>query len=286
MEIILADHAGFCFGVRRAIERAQLETAKRGRLYSHGPLIHNRQVVDGLRAQGLEPIEDIDDAPAGAAVMLRTHGVGPQVYSRAEERGVEVIDATCPFVARAQREAARLSRAGFQVLVLGEPEHPEAQAIREHTGGVAHIVERPADLGSLSLKSRVAVVCQTTQRFGALQELVDALLPLVSELVVAKTICDATAQRQDAASRMAREVDFVIVIGGRHSANTTRLAQICSDAGKPTRHIETAAEIDCSWFAGVARVGVTAGASTPDEVIEDAICKLRECGHGQGGTIA
>jgi small subunit ribosomal protein S1 len=277
MDIILADQAGFCFGVRRAIERAQEETARRGKLYSQGPLIHNRQVVEGLRAKGLEPIEHIEDAPPGATVMLRTHGVGPSVYEGARERDLEVIDTTCPFVARAQREAARLHEAGYQVLVLGEPDHPEAQAIREHTGGAAHIVEGAHDLQALPLGKRVAVVCQTTQRLTALEELVSALLPDVSELVVANTICDATSQRQNATLHMAREVDLVIVIGGRHSANTTRLAQICADTGTPTRHIETADEIDCAWLQGVERVGVTAGASTPDDIIAQAMERLREC---------
>lgn len=277
MEIVLADHAGFCFGVRRAIERALEETERRGRLYSQGPLIHNRQVVDDLRAKGLEPIESIEDAPADSTVMLRTHGVGPGVYERARERGLEVIDTTCPFVARAQREASRLSETGYQVLVLGEPDHPEAQAIREHTGGAAHIVEQPSDLAGIELKRRVAVVCQTTQRLEALQELVHALLRSVSELVVANTICDATTQRQDAAMRMAQEVDLVIVVGGKHSANTTRLAQICRDSGRPTHHIESADELDCTWIAGVAKVGVTAGASTPDEAIEATVARLRQC---------
>lgn len=277
MEIIVAEHAGFCFGVRRAIKRALEEAAQRGRLYSQGPLIHNRQVVARLRAEGLEPIDDIEDAPEGAAVMLRTHGVGPQVYERARQRGLEVIDATCPFVERAQREARRLWEAGCQVLVLGEPNHPEAVAIREHTDGAAHIVQGPADLDAIDLRRRVAVVCQTTQRYEALRELVDALLPRVSELVVAKTICDATSGRQDAALRMAEAVDMVLVIGGRHSANTTRLAHICRDAGRPTYHVETADEIDCAWFAGAQRVGITAGASTPDEAIEAAVERLREC---------
>jgi (E)-4-hydroxy-3-methyl-but-2-enyl pyrophosphate reductase len=277
VEIILADQAGVCFGVRRAIERAEEETSRRGRLYSQGPLIHNRLVVEALRARGLAPLEDIDDAPRGAAVMLRTHGVGPSVYARAEERGLEVIDTTCPFVARAQREAARLHEAGYQVLVLGEPEHPEARAIREHTSGAAIIVESAEDLQGLALKKRVAVVCQTTQRLEALRELVSAILPHTSDLAVANTICDATTQRQKAALEMAREVDLVIVIGGRHSANTTRLAQICAHTGTPTHHIETAEEIDCAWLQGVGKVGVTAGASTPDHIISAALARLEAC---------
>lgn len=277
MEIVLADHAGFCFGVRRAIDRATEETERRGKLYSLGPLIHNQQVVNGLREKGLEPIEDIDDAPAGATVMLRTHGVGPSVYARAEERNLEVIDATCPFVSRAQKEAARLHGAGYQVLVLGEPDHPEAQAIREHTGGSARIVCEPGDLAGVRLSKRVGIVCQTTQRLEALRELIDELLPSVPDLGIANTICDATTQRQDAALQMAQDVDVVIVIGGRHSANTTRLAWICADAGKPTHHVESAGEIDCAWFRGVARAGVTAGASTPNEAIEEAIRRIHMC---------
>ncbi len=277
VEIILADHAGFCFGVRRAIERALDETAKRGKLYSQGPLIHNRQVVDGLRKKGLEPVDNIDDVPPGSTVMLRTHGVGPSVYEHAEKNSLDVIDATCPFVARAQMEASRLHKANYLVLVLGEPDHPEAQAIREHTGGHAIIVERSADVDFSSLPKRVAVVCQTTQRLEALRELVNALLGHTTELVVVNTICDATSQRQDAVWAMAQNVEVVIVIGGRHSANTTRLAQICTDAGKPTYHIETADEIDCAWFRGVARAGVTAGASTPDEAIDAVLQRIRKC---------
>lgn len=212
--------------------------------------------------------------------MLRTHGVGPTVYQRAEERGLEVIDATCPFVARAQKEAARLDSAGYRVLVLGEPDHPEAQAIREHTGGRAHIVQSPGDVNLSALTNRAAIVCQTTQRIEALQELTNAVLPHVQELVVANTICDATAHRQEAARVMAQQVDVVVVIGGRHSANTTRLAQICADSGKPTYHVETADEIECAWFEGAGTVGITAGASTPDQAIEDALHRIEQCAPG------
>lgn len=277
MEIVVAEHAGFCFGVRRAIERAEAETVARGKLYSLGPLIHNQQVVETLRARGLEPIGDIEDAPPGAAVMLRTHGVGPQVYERAAALGLELIDATCPFVARAQREATRLQEAGYQVLILGEPDHPEARAIRDHTGRAAQIIQDPADLAEIQLGRRVAVVCQTTQRIETLQALAAALLPSLTELVVANTICDATTQRQEAAVRMAREVDVVIVVGGRHSANTSRLAQICASTGKPTHHVETATEIDCEWLRGAQRVGVTAGASTPDWALAETMERLKQC---------
>jgi 4-hydroxy-3-methylbut-2-enyl diphosphate reductase len=278
MKIVVAEHSGFCFGVRRAVDTAKEETRRRGRLYSQGPLIHNKAVVDELREEGLEPIDDVGDAPEGAVVMLRTHGVGPSVYERALERGLTVIDATCPFVGRAQREAAQLHEDGYQVLVLGEPEHPEAQAIRDHTGGAAEIISGPAELDRLRLRGKVAVVCQTTQRPEALQALVDELLPRVNRLAVANTICDATAQRQAAALRMAKEVDFVVVIGGKHSANTTRLAEICAAAGKPTRHVEDASEIQFEWFDGVSTVGVTAGASTPDSAVQAVIQRLKVCG--------
>ena len=208
--------------------------------------------------------------------MLRTHGTGPAAICRLQERGVTIMDATCPFVARAQREAVQYQSEGYQVLVLGEPDHPEARGIAEHTGEAATIVESAADLAGLAIGRKVAVVCQTTQRLDALQELVRVLLPRVIELRVANTICDATSKRQEASLQVARQVDLMLVIGGKHSANTTRLSQICAEAGTPTHHLETAAELEPAWFAGVNRVGVTAGASTPDWLIAEVVERLRE----------
>jgi small subunit ribosomal protein S1 len=276
MEIVLVSEGGFCFGVRRAMRMAEETVAEHGRGVTLGPLIHNKEVVARLESQGLRPAQKVEDIAPGEVVMLRTHGTGPRTICELQQRGVRLVDATCPFVARAQREAARYHREGYQVLVLGEPDHPEARGIAEHTGEAALIVESAADLAALELQKKVAVVCQTTQRLDNLQALVHDVLPLVTELCVANTICDATTKRQETSLQVACEVDLMIVIGGKHSANTTRLAQICAETGTPTHHIETAAELELSWLEHAQRVGVTAGASTPDWVIDEVVARLRE----------
>jgi 4-hydroxy-3-methylbut-2-enyl diphosphate reductase len=276
MEIVIVSEGGFCFGVRRAMKMAEETVAVHGAGATLGPLIHNKEAVERLESQGLRAVQDVAEVKPDEVVMLRTHGTGPKTICDLRERGVHIVDATCPFVARAQREAARFQREGYQVLVLGEPDHPEARGIAEHTGEAAIIVESAADLSKLEIQKKVAVVCQTTQRLDNLQALVHDLLPLVTELCVANTICDATTKRQEASLTVAREVDLMIVIGGKHSANTTRLAQICQEAGTPTHHIETAAELQPAWLEGVGTVGVTAGASTPDWVIEEVVEKLKE----------
>lgn len=283
MQILLAEHAGFCFGVRRALEMAEEATRRHERVYALGPLIHNRQVVERLGRQGLVVCEDPDTLPAGSVAMVRAHGAGPAVYDQARERGVTLLDATCPFVAQVHRKAAQFVRNGYQVLVLGDPDHPEAQGIVAHTGGKAVIVQDPSDLVGLRLRRRVAVVCQTTQTLESLRALVDALLPQAQELIVANTICDATANRQEASLELARQVDVMLVIGGYHSANTRRLAEICAATGTPTHHLESADELQEEWLAGAAKVGVTAGASTPAEAIGEVLERLARLAQSQPG---
>lgn len=276
MEIVIVSEGGFCFGVRRAMKMAEETVALHGAGATLGPLIHNKEAVERLESQGLRAVHDVAQVKPDEVVMLRTHGTGPKKISDLRDRGVRIVDATCPFVARAQREAARFQVEGYQVFVLGEPDHPEARGIAEHTGEAAIIVESAADLAHLDVQKKVAVVCQTTQRLDNLQALVYDLLPVVTELSVANTICDATTKRQEASLTVAREVDMMIVIGGKHSANTTRLAQICQEAHTPTYHIETAAELQAQWLEDVGKVGVTAGASTPDWVIEEVVERLKE----------
>ena len=276
MEVIVVKQAGFCFGVQRALKLAQQATAEHAQVLSLGPLIHNRQVVDTLAQAGLQVADDIGTVPDGAVMMIRAHGAGPEVYEQAKGRGIQLIDATCPFVARAQQEAASFAQQGYQVLVLGEPDHPEARALVAHTGDDAVIVEGPDDLANMELREKVAVVAQTTQTLANLQDLVAVLLPNVTELRVANTICEATTKRQQASLALAREVDVMIVVGGYHSANTRRLAEICRDTGTPTHHIEIADEIEPAWLAGVNKVGVTGGASTPQQAMQEVAERIRE----------
>jgi 4-hydroxy-3-methylbut-2-enyl diphosphate reductase len=278
MNITLVSEGGFCFGVRRAMKMAEELLARHGNGVTLGPLIHNKEAVARLLGMGLRTVESVGEIEPGEVVMLRTHGTGPAAITALQEMGVTLVDATCPFVARAQKEAAHYQQEGYQVLVLGEPDHPEARGIAEHTGEAATIVESAADLAGLKLHKKVAVVCQTTQRLDNLQALVHELLPRVNELCVANTICDATTKRQEASLQVACEVDLMIVIGGKHSANTTRLAQICAETGTPTHHIETVAELEAGWLEGVESVGVTAGASTPEWLIEEVVERLNELG--------
>jgi len=268
MHICIVKEGGFCFGVRRALEMAQQAIKQDDLSATLGPLIHNPQVVDQLAQQGVRVVERVAEAEPGETLMIRTHGCSPDVVQQALDQGVTVLDATCPFVARAQREAQRLCDESWQVLILGEPEHPEARSIREHTGARATIVQGPDDLNDMQLREKVAVVCQTTQRLDHLSSLVSALLPRVRRLTVANTICDATTQRQDASVATARQVDVMIVVGGYHSANTARLAQVCAEVNPRTHHIERAEELQPQWLEGARTVGITAGASTPDSAIE------------------
>ena len=280
MHICIVEEGGFCFGVRRALEMAQQAIKQDDLSATLGPLIHNPQVVDQLAQQGVRVVERVAEAEPGETLMIRTHGCSPDVMQQALDRGVTVLDATCPFVARAQREAQRLCDESWQVLILGEPEHPEARSIREHTGARATIVQGPDDLNDMQLREKVAVVCQTTQRLDHLSSLVSALLPRVRRLTVANTICDATTQRQDASVATARQVDVMIVVGGYHSANTTRLAQVCAEVNPRTHHIERAEELQPQWLEGARTVGITAGASTPDSAIEAVHERVQQLARG------
>ncbi len=276
LRIIGVDEAGFCFGVKRALQLAHQATEEHSEVACLGPLIHNSQVVEGLERRGMHVVDDIAEVSRGSAALVRAHGAGPDVYEQAQKRGIKLIDATCPFVRRVQQAAARFVEERYQVLVLGERDHPEARAIVAHAGGRATIVQDADELKQIDLTDRVAVVCQTTQRMDKLQALVAALMPRVGELRVVNTICDATAKRQKASLRVASQVDLMIVIGGYHSANTNRLAQICRATGTRTKHIEVAEELRAEWLDGVRTVGITTGASTPPEAQEDVRRQLLE----------
>lgn len=276
MEIIVSDHAGFCFGVQRSIEMAEKALHEPDELRCVGPLIHNTHVVAELEARGLLVVDSMQDVPVNGSSMIRAHGTGPGAYEDAEARGITLIDATCPFVQRAQKAAAAMAEEGYQVIVVGERDHPEARGIVEHSGGRAAVVEEPAEVDSLELRNRIGIVAQTTQSAEKLAQVIAKVVPHTRDLRIANTICDATSQRQAAALEVAQQVDVMLVIGARHSANTTRLAEICAASGTPAHHIESADEIEASWIEGVARVGVTGGASTPVAAISETVARVEE----------
>ncbi len=275
MEIYIADKAGFCFGVKRAINTA-FEASAGGNVYCLGPLIHNPQEVERLSRAGVRTVEHFNSLKPGDSLIIRSHGVPPQVLSQAREKGLTIIDLTCPFVGKAQRDAERLKQEGYQVVVVGEKKHPEVQSILGYAGDTAVVVEKVEDIEDMQLQSRIGIVAQTTQSYGNFSEIVIRLLRLSKELKVFNTICHSTKERQDAARMLARQVDIMLVVGGRNSANTGRLASVCMQENKPTYHIEVADEIQPDWLRGVQKVGVTAGASTPDWVLEAVLKKLQE----------
>ena len=275
LSIEVAQHAGVCYGVERALSLAsQAACEAHGPVRTLGPLIHNPLVVSELQHAGVTVSDCVEDVDAGT-VIIRAHGVVPQVIERARQRGLTVLDATCPYVKKVHMAAEKLVREGYQLIVVGESGHPEVEGIMGHADEHARVVSSVEDLESLELTRKVGVVVQTTQTADALACISSALLPRVSELRVINTICSATQERQDSAAELAARVDAMIVVGGKNSGNTRRLAEICQSSCARTHHIEDASELEASWFEGTERVGVTAGASTPSAHIDHAVDKIQ-----------
>ena len=275
-EVIVAREAGACYGVERALEMVLAASGEGSPLYTLGPLIHNPVVVGDLESRGVHVVEDPSSVPAGSTLVLRTHGVTPEVEKAASAAGVLVLDATCPFVKRAHRAAERLEREGYQVLLVGEAGHPEVEGTLGHAPQ-ATVVESAADLEALTLGRKVGIVVQTTMAHDKLRAIVAAIVGRTDELRVIDTICEATAGHQDACAELASTVNVMVVVGGKNSANTTHLAEIASARCAHTYHIETPEELEGAWFAGADRIGLTAGASTPAahiEAVRDAILAL------------
>lgn len=275
MEIIVAENAGFCFGVKRAVKMAfNAAESETGEVRSLGPLIHNPQEVARLAGKGVVQVETLDQIKEGT-VILRSHGVSsPRIIEDANAKGLKVIDATCPFVTNAQRYAKQLVDEGYQVIMVGDRNHPEAQSVAGHAGGKILITESFDEIKQYLnkySKKRIGIISQTTQTYETFSKLVIQCLQICEEVKVFNTICYATEDRQTEAQEMAGTVDAFVVVGGKNSANTTHLADICREKGVRVFHVETADEISEEWFLDVQRVGVTAGASTPDWLIQDVI---------------
>lgn len=275
MKVVKAQYAGACYGVQRALDMAVKASESGQGASTLGPLIHNPQVVAELAERGIRAVEGPENVEHGS-VIIRSHGVTPAVRRAVEERGLPLIDATCPHVARAQKAAADLALRLGCVVVVGEAGHPEVEglvACAREANGEVHVVASPDDLPN-DLVSPVGIVVQTTQTREALDAVVAALAERGIEADVKNTICFATRQRQESAAALADEVDAIVVIGGRNSSNTTRLADICAAACARTHHVEAPDELDPAWFAGCDSVGVTAGASTPEDQIAAIVERL------------
>lgn len=280
MKIIVARHAGFCFGVKRATQMAfeKALEADGGKTCTLGPIIHSPQVVERLERNGVKVIKSLSEIDHGR-VILRSHGVTAAEIQEAHDKGLDVVDATCPFVKKAQDQVKMLSDEGYDMVIVGDKEHPEVEGIVSYAKGRVFVVASAADAVNLPEMKKIGVVAQTTQSYNTLEQVSGVCLSKTQELRVFNTICDATAVRQNEAKVIAGEVGCMLVIGGFNSANTKRLTEVCAEIQSNTHHIETVDQLSPEWFAGIEAVGVTAGASTPkwliDEVLEGikALCK-------------
>jgi (E)-4-hydroxy-3-methyl-but-2-enyl pyrophosphate reductase len=279
MEIKLAKKAGFCFGVRRAIEMAydKLHESDGKPVYTLGPLVHNPQVIEQLEKDGIKSIE-IDEMAAKPRghLIIRTHGVSPKIWDKASELSYITTDATCPLVRKIHHIVIDLQKEGYPVIVIGHASHPEVQGIVGEVEDNCFVIEKAEDVAQLQMFKKLGIVVQTTALWSRFQEISAALLEKTQEARIFNTICHATIERQQAAEELAGQVDLMIIIGGKNSSNTGRLLEICKSVNPNAYHVEQPDELNPEWFRGVARTGLTAGASTPDYIIENVYSRIEE----------
>lgn len=284
MKIILAKNAGFCFGVKRAITMVeeQIEQNSGSPIYTYGPIIHNESVVNDLKARGVDVMDenrDPSDYQKGT-VILRSHGVSKKIQDKIETAGHVAVDATCPFVKKIHNLAREASQKGEYIIIIGDPQHPEIQGVTGWIEGHDYTVIQTAEgAESFSLKNekqKVLILSQTTFNYKKFQDIVEILDKKGYDINALNTICNATEERQEEAARIAGEVDVCLVIGGRNSSNTRKLYDICSERCERTHFIETADDLDPEIISDADVVGVTAGASTPANIIQEVIGRCQK----------
>lgn len=276
MEIYVAEHAGFCYGVERAVGMVEKTAEEKENVYTLGPIIHNPQVVENFASKGVEVYDEPEDVSENSTVVIRSHGVPKKTYDSLKNKSADVVDATCPFVKKAQQAAERLSRLDNTVVIFGERDHPEVEGIISYIPGEYYIVSNIEDAEALKDAESYGLIAQTTQNGETFDKIAEILKNKCRSITVENTICNATNRRQGAAVKIAGKVDLMVVIGGKNSANTRRLYNICKDICRNTVHIETADELDTSLFERVEKVGITAGASTPGYLVEEVLEYLEE----------
>ena len=280
MEVIVAKTAGFCFGVKRAVEQVyeQIEKAEKP-VYTYGPIIHNEFVVKDLEEKGVCVLNTEEELSAltDGIVVIRSHGVGKHIYNLLEAHHITVVDATCPFVKKIHRIVEKQTAEGRRVIIIGSPEHPEVQGIRGWGNDTTLVVEKPEQIDDLLLskEEKLCIVSQTTFNYKKFQDLVEKFEKKGYDILVLNTICNATQERQVEARRIASEVDAMIVIGGRHSSNTQKLYEICQKECKNTYFIQSLGDFNPECVNSVRSVGITAGASTPNQIIEEVHTNVR-----------
>ena len=279
MQVLLADEYGFCFGVERAVDMVEDALEDGDTVRSLGPLIHNEQEMDRLGRQGVTTISDPVQIGRGETAVIRAHGVTPQVQKELEEKATKVVDATCPFVTRVQKLAARAAAADRHVVVIGNPDHPEMIGVKGYAPDHAFVIRDETEVATLPRLRKPLVVSQTTIKAKTFFDTAEAVKTKTDDNVeVVNTICSATRDRQDAARALAGMVDVFYIIGGRHSSNSVKLLAVCKEQCEKSFLIETEDEIDANDIVGAERVGVTAGASTPEWLIERIVKHLESLG--------
>jgi len=275
MKVIVAKSAGFCYGVRRALELVEKTVAShRNAVFTLGPLIHNPQAIARLEEAGVRSVSNLDDVPAKSVIVMPTHGVPRDVVTHAKKLGLIVVDATCPYVRKVHRLAEDLVRDGYQIIVLGDRHHSEVRGILSRAGDNAIAISGTEELRDIELGEHVGILAQTTQSVERYKQVVAAVSEKIKDVRASNTICSATLERQRDALALTEHADVVVVVGGRNSANTRRLAEICERTNVPTYQVEVKEEIDPAWLTNARIVGVTAGASTPDWIISSVVERL------------
>ena len=277
-EVILAKSAGFCFGVKRAVDTVYEQTGKKN-VYTFGPIIHNEEVVKDLEKKGvfvINTMEELDDITEGT-VIIRSHGVSSAVYEALQKKGVEIVDATCPFVLKIHNIVKQESANGKQIVIIGNEKHPEVEGIMGWSKTQVHVVDTAEKAQNLQLdpQREVCIVYQTTFNYNKFKELVEIISEKGYNIIIRNTICNATEERQTEAREIAKRVDAMIVVGGSSSSNTRKLYEICKNECKDTYYIQTLNDLDMTSLGKADCIGITAGASTPNNIIQEVYTNVR-----------
>jgi len=274
MEVEISKYSGYCFGVKRAlniVEKTLDEYSRSGKkVFTLGSVIHNPGVIKELSSMGLASVKKPEDIKPGSTLIIRSHGMSPRVLKDLLQKKIEIIDATCPFVKKAQAKVKKLESQGYFVLVIGNRDHPEVIGIKEQLDDSnVKVIEDPLEASELDFKKKIGVVIQTTQTTDRVKAITSVLFDKCKELLICNTICDTTKNRQESTKKLSKKVDVMIVAGGKNSANTTHLADISLNENKSTYHIERYNEIQPEWFKHSDKIGISGGASTPEKDIID-----------------
>ena len=277
-EVILAKSAGFCFGVKRAVDTVYEQTGKKN-VYTFGPIIHNEEVVKDLEKKGvfvINTMEELDDITEGT-VIIRSHGVSSAVYEALRKKGVEIVDATCPFVLKIHNIVKQESANGKQIVIIGNEKHPEVEGIMGWSKTQVHVVDTAEKAQNLQLdpQREVCIVSQTTFNYNKFKELVEIISEKGYNIIIRNTICNATEERQTEAREIAKRVDAMIVVGGSSSSNTRKLYESCKNECKDTYYIQTLNDLDMTSLGKADCIGITAGASTPNNIIQEVYTNVR-----------